>query len=125
MNRFYQYRDNRRMIFMTMKREKSCSSTQRTMTTWVLREDMVVGHRLDHHQALHTMQLGARHLRHPKPRQEEIHRSIMEFEKIGIILSLVRRAEWRSHLRSARVERPLWEMNWTRMFRWRGETRKR
>ena len=91
----------------------------------VLREDMVGGHRLDHHQALHMMQLGARHLRHPKPRQEEIHHSVMEFKKIGIILSLVRQAEWRSHLRSARAERPLWEMIWTGMFRWRGETKKR
>ena len=125
MNPSCRYRGSRLMIFMIMRREKSCSSTQRIMMVWVLQEDMVGGHRLDHHQALHMMQLGARHLRHPKPRQEGIHHSIMEFKKIGIILSLVRQAEWRSHLRSARAERPLWEMTWTGMFRWRGETRRR
>ncbi len=77
--------------------------------TRVPREDTEVGHHLGHHQALHPMQLGARHLLHHKPRQEGNHHSIMEFKMIGIILSLVRQVEWRSHPQSARAEHPLWE----------------
>ena len=125
MNPFCRYRGSRLMIFMIMRREKSCFSTRMIIMIRVLREDMVGGHHLDHHQVLHMTRLRAQHLRHPKHQQEEIHHSVMKFKKIGIILSLVRQAEWRSHLRSARAEHPLWEMIWTGMFRWRGETRKR
>ena len=77
--------------------------------TRVPREDTEVGHRLGHHQALHPTHLGARHLRHHKPRQEGNHHNITEFKMIGIILSLVRQVEWRSHPQSARAEHPLWE----------------
>ena len=108
-----------------MKRETNCSFIQKRTTTRVPREDTVVGHHLDHHQALSMIQLGAQHLRHHSPRQEGTHHSLMEFEKIGTILSLVRQAEWRSHLRSARAEHPRWERTWTGMFKWRGETKKR
>ena len=92
-----------------MKRETNYTSIPKITSTRVSREDTEVGHRLGHRQAFHPMHLRARHLRHHQPRQEGTHHSIMQFQMIGIILSLVRQVGWRSHPQSARAEHPLWE----------------